>query len=54
MFTGSKARKMLGLPDDRTAHMRPAYLPDYDVFVQSTSYTRKLTPGPFLYKAKER
>ena len=51
MFTGRRAREMLGLEDGYTQRIRPTHLPDYEVFVQSTSYTRKLQPGLFLYKA---
>ena len=50
-FTGKKAQEMLGV-DETTAvsRMYPASFQDYRVFVQSTSYNRKLVAGTkFLY-----
>ena len=54
-FTGKKARDMIGLPDnvDKTISPRTMLLDSskYDVFIQSTSYTRNLTPNTqFLYE----
>lgn len=50
MFTGDKAREMIGIPFGQRGWVSPKGL-DYDVFVQSTSYTRKLTPNTrFLYE----
>jgi hypothetical protein len=55
LFEGMKARKMLGLITyDEKAKIKPAAFPDYNVFVQSTSYNRKLIAGTqFLYDASE-
>jgi hypothetical protein len=51
MFTGDKAREMLGLPIGETARTRFKFLDGYTVFVQSTSYNRKLLGGTkFLYE----
>ena len=51
MFTGDKAREMLGLPIGETARTRFKPLDGYTVFVQSTSYNRKLMGGTkFLYE----
>lgn len=57
MFTGKKARELLGLPDYGTVRIKPAHLDEYDVFVQSTSYNRKLVgtperPTKFLYEVE--
>lgn len=53
LFTGKEARRLLGLPlTDRDVHL-PAYtgIRDYKVFIQSTSYNRKLLRGTlFLYE----
>ncbi len=51
MFTGDEARNMIGLPHGTRGRIRPADLDLYDVFVQSTSYNRKLVDGTrFLYE----
>lgn len=51
MYSGTKAREMIGLPYGERGHLRPAHLKDYDVFVQSTSINRILIPGTrFLYE----
>ena len=55
MYTGSEAREMIGLPFGRRGKIYPRYLSDlaYDVFVQSTSYNRKLFEGTrFLYETE--
>ena len=50
MFTGTKARDMIGVPAGTRGRVRPGALP-YDVFVQSTSVNRKLKAGDnFLYE----
>jgi hypothetical protein len=53
MFTGPKARKLLGLPPAGThsVKIKPTQLADYAVFVQSMSHNRKLKAGTrFLYE----
>lgn len=53
MFSGDKARELLGIPIGAkiTISPRTAKAVPYDVFVQSTSYNRKLKPGTrFLYE----
>lgn len=51
MFTGEHARKLIGLNPGERAKVKPAYLEEFDVFVQSTSYNRKLIGGTrFLYE----
>lgn len=51
-FEGAAARKLLGLEVyDEKARIAPAKFKDYKVFVQSTSYNRKLEGGTlFLYE----
>lgn len=50
MYTGSRAREMIGIPYGVRGNVSPKDLP-YDVFVQSTSYNRKLMPNTrFLYE----
>jgi hypothetical protein len=50
MYTGARAREMIGIPYGMRGNVSPNGLP-YDVFVQSTSYNRKLMPNTrFLYE----
>lgn len=44
IYGGQSARQMLGLPLRGTVRLVPKNLSAYDVFVQSTSVNRKLTP----------
>lgn len=54
MFAGEKAREMLGLPSGENARIRPTELEKYAVFVQSTSYNRRLIGGTrFLYEVED-
>jgi hypothetical protein len=54
MFEGAKARELLGLPEDESARIKPADLDRYAVFVQSTSYNRRLIGGTrFLYEVED-
>lgn len=54
MFSGGKAREMLGLPESETARVRPTSLEKYAVFVQSTSVNRRLLGGTrFLYEVED-
>lgn len=51
MYSGEKARAMIGLRPGERAKVKPAHLAGYHVFVQSTSYNRKLMAGThFLYE----
>jgi von Willebrand factor type A domain-containing protein len=51
MFTGAKAREMIGLPYGERGNVYPPSALDYIVFVQSTSNNRKLIGGTrFLYE----
>ncbi len=51
MYSGNAARNMIGLPPGIRGRIKPADLGKYDVFVQSTSYNRKLVGGTrFLYE----
>lgn len=51
MYSGEKTRKMIGLNAGERAKVKPTSLAQYDVFVQSTSYNRKLIGGTkFLYE----
>lgn len=54
MYSGKKAREMIGVPEGTAKTLSPrtmgAAIP-YDIFIQSTSYNRKLKPGTrFLYE----
>lgn len=54
LFEGESAREMLGLPPGETVRIKPANLEKYLVFVQSTSYNRKLLEGTkFLYEVAD-
>ena len=51
MYSGDKARERIGLAPGERAKIKPTYLADYDIFVQSTSYNRRLVGGTrFLYE----
>jgi hypothetical protein len=47
VYTGSEARRLLSLPDYEV-RVRPSNHPHYDIYIQSTSYNRKLVPGTNL------
>jgi hypothetical protein len=54
LFAGNQARVMLGLPIGEEARIRPTHLAEYRVFVQSTSYNRKLVRNTrFLYEVAD-
>jgi len=54
MFSGDAARSLIGLGVGETAKLRPVALDKFRVFVQSTSYNRKLVGGTgFLYEVDE-
>jgi hypothetical protein len=54
LFAGEKARELLGLPDGGTSRIRPADLDKFAVFVQSTSYNRRLLGDTrFLYEVED-
>lgn len=54
LFAGNQARIMLGLPIGEEARIQPTRLAEYRVFVQSTSYNRKLIGGTrFLYEVAD-
>ena len=50
LFEGDGARELIGLPTGTSGKIKPSKLDNYVIFVQSTSYTRKLEGGKrFLY-----
>jgi hypothetical protein len=55
LFEGDAARTIAGIPSDAgKKKIKPGDVPGYDVFVQSTSYNRKLQGGTmFLYEAED-
>ena len=54
MFSGDKAREILGIPSGTTSRVRPEHLTRYRGFIQSTSSNRKLVGGTkFLYEVDE-
>jgi len=54
LFSGAKARELLGLPKSGTVRVSPEHLHKYIPFVQSTSYNRKLIGGTkFLYEVED-
>jgi hypothetical protein len=54
LYSGDQAREMLSLPIGSSARVKPASLEKYVVFVQSTSYNRKLIGGTrFLYEVED-
>ena len=51
LFAGDCVRGMLGLPENTKVRIKPTHLDEYIVFVQSTSYNRKLIANTrFLYE----
>ena len=51
LFAGDCVRGMLGLPENTKVRIKPTHLDEYIVFVQSTSYNRKLIADTrFLYE----
>jgi hypothetical protein len=50
MFSGSKARELIGLPYGMRGRITKQRGFEYDIFVQSTSVNRKLVPSLFLYE----
>lgn len=53
VFSGKKARQMIGLPTDKNARLHPGYHGNFDIFIQSKSANRKLVGGTgVLYWAK--
>ena len=51
LYSGEKARELLGLPRTGSTRTRPVVPRNYTAFVQSTSYNRKLIGGTeFLYE----
>jgi len=54
MWTGPEARDIIGVPWGSRGRLRPGSLPKYDVFIQSTSWNRKLKGNTdFLYENPE-
>jgi hypothetical protein len=54
LFEGKEARRIIGLTDVETKKYKPSDIRDYRVFIQSTSYNRKLIGGTgFLYEAED-
>lgn len=54
LYTGAKARLMMGLPFGERGRLSPRSIPEgYNAFIQSTSWNRKLISGTrFLYEHK--
>jgi hypothetical protein len=46
-YGGAEARNLIGLPN-APVRVKPDYNPDYDIFVQSTSFNRNLVPNTRL------
>lgn len=54
LFTGKKVRKILGLTDEDGRLSSKSFLGKYKIFIQSTSYNRKLTDDTnFLYEVED-
>lgn len=45
IYTGDKVREMLGIPRNQNARIHPGQLDGYNIFIQSTSWNRKLPKG---------
>ena len=54
LYAGNSVRPMLGLPENTKVKIKPTDLKQYVVFVQSTSYNRKLMANTrFLYEVED-
>ncbi|MDD5290070.1 MAG: VWA domain-containing protein [Patescibacteria group bacterium] len=54
MFSGEEARRIIGLPFGMRGKIKPVSLEQFNIFVQSTSYNRKLIGGSlFLYEVTD-
>uniref|UniRef100_UPI0005B39F8D hypothetical protein n=1 Tax=Anaplasma marginale TaxID=770 RepID=UPI0005B39F8D len=54
LFAGDAVRELLNLPKDENVRIKPTNLEKYVIFVQSTSYNRKLIGGTrFLYEVED-
>jgi hypothetical protein len=54
MYSGDKARDMIGAPPGERIKVSPSDITDYTPFVQSTSHNRKLKAGTkFLYEVED-
>ncbi|MBI4434021.1 VWA domain-containing protein [Candidatus Uhrbacteria bacterium] len=54
MYSGDEARRMIGVPPGTRGRLKPTAIAQYMVFVQSTSYNRKLIGGTqFLYEVQD-
>jgi len=54
LFSGDKARQMAGIPLGESCNVSPSNCSGYRVFIQSTSYNRKLLAGTkFLYEVDD-
>lgn len=45
VFAGKDARKMIGLPDHQNARLNPGDHENFDIFIQSSSWNRKIPHG---------
>lgn len=45
VYGGSEGRHLIGLPDGVTVRVKPDQNPDYEIYVQSTSFNRVLVPS---------
>jgi len=54
MFSGERARELVGLPEGENAKIKPVSLEKFTPFIQSTSNNRKLIGGTrFLYEVED-
>lgn len=55
LYEGKAARKLAKIPmNDTKTRIKPTEIPDYDVYIQSTSYNRKLIGNTkFLYEVSD-
>ncbi len=53
LYTGDDVRDLLGIPSGGEITLTPATSSKYNIFVRSTSYTRKLVPNTLLLIAKK-
>ena len=53
IYGGHEARALIGMPTDVQVRVKPGNLQHWDIFVQSTSFTRKLVRGTeLLYRIR--
>jgi len=52
LYSGDEVRNIIGIPDNSTIKLEPAWSNTYTMYIRSTSFNRKLVPGTTILLAK--